>query len=115
MLKRIYRITKAEDYRRIYRQGSKIYNPFFILRCLSNQKSVGRFGVIISKKVAKKAVLRNRLKRQITEIIRLTRPGVLSGYDCSLICLPRVKEADYATLRRNWGKILDKMHHVKNH
>lgn len=115
MLKRIYRITKAKDYQRIYRQGGKIYNPFFILRYLPNQKKISRFGVIISNKVAKKAVIRNRLKRQITEIIRLTMSGIPAGYDCSLICLPKISRADYNEIKKNLDLLLAKINHVKNY
>lgn len=41
----------------------------------------GRFSVVISKKVLKSAVKRNRVRRRIYEIIRLELPNVRSGFD----------------------------------
>lgn len=41
----------------------------------------GRFSVVISKKVLKSAVKRNRVRRRIYEIIRLELPHIRSGFD----------------------------------
>ena len=69
-------ITKKEQYDSVYRSGSNRANKELVIRVLQNNLEFSRFGVIVSKRVGK-AVVRNRIKRLIREIIRKTplKPG----------------------------------------
>jgi ribonuclease P protein component len=53
-------------------------NGLFLLRSVTNKEKNSRFGVSVSKKVAKSAVVRNRLRR--------------AGYRCLKDYLPKIKE-----------------------
>ena len=52
-------------------KGDEKRSKLFIIRYKKNNKKFCRYRVIISKKLADKAVLRNHLRRQIYETIRL--------------------------------------------
>ncbi|MEK7211579.1 MAG: ribonuclease P protein component [Patescibacteria group bacterium] len=80
MLSRKYSL-RAKDFGRILKQGRIFNTPYFRLRSLPNNFPNIRVGIIISAKVSKKAVLRNRLKRQISEIFRLNFSKLQPGYD----------------------------------
>lgn len=52
------------------------------LKCLRQQNpSDNRVAVVVSKKVDKKAVIRNRIRRRVYEIIRISWPTTKQGYD----------------------------------
>ncbi len=47
-----------------------------------NNLSVSRFAVIVSTKIDKHAVVRNRMKRLVRESIRHLIPNIATGWDC---------------------------------
>ena len=47
-----------------------------------------RFGFIISTKISKKAVVRNRIKRIMSEVIRKNLDKIKSGYDVLFLIKP---------------------------
>ncbi|KKQ95017.1 MAG: Ribonuclease P protein component [candidate division CPR2 bacterium GW2011_GWC1_39_9] len=71
MLKKQHRITSEKDFKRIYQKG-KFFNIDGInIRFMPNRLSYSRVAIVVLKKGTKKAVKRNKVKRQVREIIRL--------------------------------------------
>lgn len=60
----------------LLKQAKFFGNDLFLLRFNQNQHSGSRFGVSVSKKVAKKAVLRNKLRRAGYELIAQNMPKI---------------------------------------
>jgi ribonuclease P protein component len=50
---------------------------------------------MVGLKVSKKAVDRNKIKRQIREIFKQYNEKILYSYDIVAIALPAIKNADY--------------------
>jgi len=72
-------------------QKGRVFNtPYFRLKTLETGLKTSRFGIIISNKVSKKAVERNLLKRQISEIFRLNLDKIKLGIDIVVIVSPRM-------------------------
>jgi len=59
-----------------------------------------RFGIIISNKVSKSAVERNRLKRQVSEIFRLNLDKIKPGFDIVLTMSKNALKKPYQVLER---------------
>jgi ribonuclease P protein component len=78
MFKRENRLAKSKDIATAFARGRTFYNPFFSIRFLplTGEK---RFTVVVSTKVYKRAVARNRLKRLVREYIRKNLPSFKSG------------------------------------
>lgn len=71
MLARAYRFHGYHSLDAVYRRGTTVRGPFTMLRYLSNPKRQQyRCAVVVSKKVSKSAVTRNRIRRRIYEIVR---------------------------------------------
>jgi len=100
MLKQAQRIRLESDYKSILRKGRRFYSSYFTM-FVKTQNDLGfstsRFGFIASKKVGK-AVVRNRAKRQIREIIRLNMDKIKAGYDIVIIISPKAAGESYLTL-----------------
>ncbi|MEK7634683.1 MAG: ribonuclease P protein component [Patescibacteria group bacterium] len=60
---------------------------FFIARFSSNKLNFSRFGLVISAKVSKSAVKRNRIKRIIFDFIRLNKLNEFPGNDVAITVL----------------------------
>lgn len=81
MLPKNYRLTKEKDIKRVLSTGKPFFSPFFRLKYAKNGLEQSRFSVVVSAKVSKKAVIRNKLRRQVQEIIWLNLDKISSGLD----------------------------------
>jgi len=64
------RLAKTRDVKTAFERGRGFFNPFFTVKYLKTTKPFGRFTIVVSTKVSKKAVERNRLKRLLRDFIR---------------------------------------------
>lgn len=85
MLPKQRRIRKSSEYKRIFQDGKVVFSDIFIFKYLENNEDMTRFGIIVSTKVSKKAVKRNKVKRQISAILELMLKDVKEGYDCAIM------------------------------
>lgn len=59
--------------------------PQFILKEKENGLGVSRFGVVVSKKIDKRAVARNRLKRLFRDALSKLIRSIMPGHDILII------------------------------
>lgn len=71
MLRKKYRFHSRGGVRATYQSGKTIRTPKLSLIYAANQRGFQRFAVVVSKKVLKSAVGRNRIRRRVYEAIRL--------------------------------------------
>lgn len=96
MLKKKERLTKKE-FDRFFSSGRRHHSPSLTLIHSSDQTFHG--AVVVGKKVFKKAVLRNQLRRRLYNILyRLSREHSLTGVYI-ILTKPSAGEADFQTLR----------------
>lgn len=90
-------LTKTAQYELVYQQGSSWVSDLVVLRALPNGLSLSRYGFSVSRRVGK-AVVRNRVKRLLREILRLT--PLPPGWDIILIARSAAANTDYAGLKK---------------
>ncbi len=78
MLKKKHRLAKTTDVKRTFERGRSFLNPLFSIRFLAGNEAK-RFTVVVSSKVSKKAVVRNRLRRKVREFVRTRLVNFLPG------------------------------------
>ena len=106
------RLTKKKDFDHVFKNGRSAYNRILGIKHIDNEYS--RFGIIISKRVSKKAVERNKLKRQIREIIRTQQSRIKPGKDCVFIALSPVLGKSYQEIEESINKLCQKLRLYKN-
>lgn len=72
-LPRSARFQSKGDFQQVFDQAVKVVDDCFTLLARKNSLGHARLGLAISKKIARRAVDRNRIKRNVRESFRLCR------------------------------------------
>jgi len=116
-LSKTQRLRSPEDFRQVYQSkqfGVSTHHSFNVLSGggssrIKQPEAVSRIGITVSKKVSKKAVVRNLLKRQIKEFFR-AHQNQLRAADLVITARPSCANASRAereqSLQQLWGKVL---------
>ncbi len=100
-LPRQHRLKRRRDFQTVYQQGIRRSSPNLILRAfpvpLTSEllPSPTLIGISISQKVSKKAVIRNRIKRQIRAVIRELLPQIKDGWLVVIVVKSSAVECNY--------------------
>lgn len=98
MLPAAHRLKGDAQFKLLAHKGRSFFSPLFSLKVLQST-GVSRFGFVVSARVSKKAVVRNRVRRQVREIIRLALPELAEGYLVLILVKPQAVGHPYAELR----------------
>jgi len=115
MLKKLYRITKKQDFDKFFgrefkkERGYSAVSDHLILKSLKNGLEISRFAFVVSTKVDKRAIKRNLIKRRLREIIRLRLKKIRPGYDILLIAKKEILDLKYDELEKEVEMLLKKM------
>ncbi len=99
------RLRTSSDFHKVRESSHKLFSKSLIIYYLDNNLSYPRLGIIVSKKVSKKAVVRNKIKRQIREIFRLNQ-NKISAVDIVVIAKQAAKDSSYLQIENNLLKAL---------
>lgn len=104
------RLLHRADYQRVFaRPLKKSADRYLTVLARPNRLGYARLGLAISKKQARRAVQRNRLKRLIRESFRLHRPAL---GDLDLVVMARAQAASasnteiFAALLSHWQSLI---------
>ncbi|WP_010279238.1 ribonuclease P protein component [Paenibacillus senegalensis] len=102
------RLAKREDFNKVYRMGRSSANHQFVLyfRKIPDSPHL-RVGVSVSKKVGN-AVVRNRIRRLVKEIIRLHLERIEGKGDLIFIARKPAAGMDYEQIRKSLLHLLKK-------
>jgi ribonuclease P protein component len=105
MLKKVNRINKTRELQKVYRLGKTIHTPALVIKFLAGEKF--RTAFVVSKKVSKKSVERNRIKRALREEVRLAQEKLSAG---DYMIIAKVQASGYSNmaLREQIGSGLKK-------
>ncbi len=108
MLKKENRIRNKKDFDRAFKAGQSFYGKIVGLKVVVNNLTNNRFGIIISAKVSKKAVERNRLRRIIREKAKEVLYTITPGKDFVFIVHPEANKLEAQNIRLIIDKLLEK-------
>jgi ribonuclease P protein component len=108
MLPKEYRLTAEKDYARLFTKGRPFYGRGLTMKVATNRLKTPRVGFVVSTKVAKKAVVRNLIKRRMREIVRKRIPLIAGGVDIAFMAKPEAKTLTYQELETIMTTLLTK-------
>ena len=107
MISKRYRFHSRGGVRYTYQNGSTIRGSKISLVFAENSRNKQRYAVVVSKKVLKSAVGRNRIRRRVYEAIRLELPKIQKPVDCIFIIYSKdILDIDFKEVQKNIRDLL---------
>jgi ribonuclease P protein component len=91
-------LTRRIQFSLVYEEGKSWTGKEIVIRALPNDLGLSRCGFVVSRRVGK-AVVRNRVKRRLREIVRQT--SVRPGWDIILIARAGAAVAGFRDLNQS--------------
>lgn len=92
-----FRIRKNIEFKNIYKLGKNYWNRNLVLYVKKNGLTETRVGYTITKKIGN-AVVRNKMRRRMKEIVRLNFHNIKEGYDLIFIAKRSIVNIPYEEL-----------------
>lgn len=99
MLPKSRRICLKRDFERVFNSGRSVQGKLFRLKFLKNNLNFNRFAVVVSSKVSKKAVIRNKIRRRAWATISNLDPILNGSADIVLVALADAGRADFLMIK----------------
>ncbi len=80
-----------------------------LLKTMPNNLGVYRVGIITSQKVSKKAVVRNKIRRRLSEIAKNFFKSAKNNIDVVIVALPGIETKDFSEIKEMAEKALKKI------
>ncbi len=96
-VKATYSIKQNSDFRRIFGKGKSAVTPYAVVYAMKSRGTPGRVGFSVSAKLGN-AVSRNRMKRRLREVFRLSKDRLKPGYDLIIVARHKCLSVDFNTL-----------------
>jgi ribonuclease P protein component len=106
-MQRQWRLRSRADFARLRREGRVFRHPAVTLSLAANELPHNRYGFITAKHLGK-AVVRNRVRRRLREVIRQMHPQLSSGFDMVFIVRPPLVEQPMTKVAQIVGDVLRK-------
>ena len=109
MLAQKYRFHSRGGVRFVFQKGKTIRTPILSLVYLPNNRGYRRVAVVVSKKILKLAVGRNRIRRRVYEAIRLELENYQSPMDDIFVVYSKsISTMSFLELRRMVKDLMDR-------
>lgn len=100
------RLVRRGEFDAVYRAGRRRSSSHFTVFLRANELPESRFGVSI-KKALGGAVVRNRIRRRLREVIRCRRSEIPAGWDIVIHPKSAVDKAPFAELAEELLRLLE--------
>jgi len=109
MLPTAHRLHKETEIKSLIRHGQTFFLPEFIIKYQKTKEKPSKIGFVVSTKVDKKAVVRNRIKRQMREAINSFLPNIKDDYSILIIARKKALELEFVIIVKQFKFALAKM------
>lgn len=98
-MQRHLRLRRRQDFARLRQQGRVWRHPFVIVSVTPNDLPHNRYGFVTGKSLGK-AVVRNRVRRLLREVVREAHAQLRQGYDIAFIARPAIVGQPFQAVRQ---------------
>jgi len=113
MLSSKNRLRKKSDIDNVFKHGKTVAGRFVFLKALKNGLENNRFAFVVSLKVSKRAVDRNKIKRRLREIIKQSldkssgQAGLKQGFDFVIVAKPLICNKNFQEIKQDINEIFN--------
>lgn len=108
MLPKANRLKKKKDFERVFKNGEGSKEDFLFLKVVRNNLKVSRFGFVVGQKISKKAILRNKIKKRLKELVKSKLSKTKTGFDGVLIAVKGLETKDFWEMEEIMNKLFKK-------
>lgn len=110
MISTLFRFHGHNSLRYVYSNGKAVRSQLFTVKYVPNShRTHPRFSVVVSKKVIKSAVGRNRIRRRLYEYLRVNTERLSGTFDIVIICTSaELRVLPYAHISEQLDQLFDK-------
>ena len=108
MLKKINRLNKEVDFKKNLKKGKYFSSKIITLVITKNSINLSRFGIVVGLKISKKAVIRNKIRRWLSEIVRLNLNKIKTGNDIVILTRPDIVKCQNQEIKKDLISLLNK-------
>ncbi len=98
------RLKKKRDFEAVFKTGKAVNGTFLFAKFKKSPSNVSRFGFVVSSKVAKKAVVRNRIRRALTATVQSGLLPRRQAYDTVVVVTRKADSPDL--LRKDLAEVI---------
>lgn len=103
-------IRKADDFSSVFGFRGRYFSEHLIVHYKPNQKTQRRVGFVVAKKIAKRAVDRNYMRRVLRELCR-HEPALLDGADVVVQVKKPFRNQRFLILKQELNTLFVKIQH----
>lgn len=106
MLPKKYRLTGQKNFKLIATKGKTLFLKELGIKWLPNKLKHSCFAFIVSTQIDKKAVMRNKIKRRLCEIIHHRLKEIKPGFGVLIIARHDIKNLRFQPLKEKLENLL---------
>ena len=95
------RLKNKKDFDAVFKKGKALNGSFLFMKALPSSRGYPRFGFIVASKFAPKAVLRNKVRRLLADVIWPDRLPNMPSCDTVVVVTKRIP-ADVSVIREDF-------------
>lgn len=114
MLKKENRISLNKDFDRTFKSGKSFYGKNLKIKVADNDLEKTRLGILISAKVSKRAVIRNKFRRLLREIIKKELTNLSKGKDLVIVVFSEILDKNKQEIEQELITGLKKLKLLEN-
>lgn len=109
-MKKINIIKESKDFQKIIKNNKSFRTKYFYIYKQNHEENIYHFGLSVGKKIGN-AVRRNKVKRQLREII--SKNHYQNNFDCIIIVRREINDADFQKIKEDLNFALKKLSLIK--
>ena len=107
MLKKVNRLKKNYQFNYVYKNGTHFSQRALVLYLTTSKTKAIKVGFAVTKKIGK-AVVRNKIRRQLREVVRKYLPNLKQNYNIILVARENVTNFTFRELENQFVDLIKK-------
>lgn len=108
MIPKKNRLAAKKDFTRVFAKGRLFRSHGISMKVVRNGLEESRFGFVVSNKVSKKAVVRNKIRRRLRASVGKRMKEIAPGHDVAVLVFREVLEMGFKDMDASVAKLLEK-------
>lgn len=106
MLPKNNRLKNKKEFKEVFKKGKGFEKDFLFLKIKKINSDKSKFGFIVSRKINKKAVARNKIKRRLREVVKGQISKIKPGINVVMVVKKDIKEKEFSEIKKTVTRLL---------